>query len=1264
MSDANHNQPGPDPSQSEYVQSVFAFQMEPIDPALTAGQSNTPLRPTAQPIQSQSFPNNLGHIQSSTSLPNHPPPNPSHHSGGIAAQNNPNMRVMGNGNGMAPAQGSAFNPQSPSVCSQSRPQPSIDQSMAATQASLHNNMVNPGAQQAAQQPQLSFNDYLDYTAAPMPQYAHYQQPVNGTMNQYLGQVPSSFDFSTIPGAASHYNIGSFHNNNNNNNNNNNSSFRPNSMPSVQSQAAQPPATSLSADALSRAAESMNSQVAAETAKKRASKSATSQIPLPDKPQEANPAQPAKRKRNYAPRKPKVEGTSDPTAPKEPPKKRQRTQKKKTETTAPIGSEAIAPVAPMAFMPTATSTPTITPALLSTNYHEASPGSATSVSNAPHKQVAQLSSQASIFNMAPPSPIQVPSEFVAAANSVPIPTLRSAPPAQVINQTPATDIQNPVSAVPNKVSPVPVPNIPIVAKVPSVFPRQAPGTAQASTQAFAQCPARTPALDPTPEPTPTPTPARVSPQHPVQPSKQGVVGASVQRTPNAAFTPSPSPAPARTPPQSSTQGQTQPPAQPPLKPSTYMVPQSVGQQPTQQAVHQQAQQAVQRLAQQVAQPPAQHIVQHDVQRQAQAHAQNQAQAAAQNRVSAQPAIQHSYQHAVQQPAKPQAQKQVQQQAPKQQTQQRHTQQQFLQQAQQQTQNGVPVLTQHALHHQTQQQAQQQAQHAPQRQAQQQAQNGVPILAQHAAQHQTQAAAQIPTQHATQTPTGPSPNPSPQPAPVPSLLNVNTERLAKPVTPTIISPQADTDLYCVFGMHTLHHFRVRRSTLKHLHHPTTLTTSPFPNIMYINFNEALTFPGGTPTELSNAPGESADSHMQAFGRLLRLLEDPATQGKTACDVDTIWRLSNLQPALGLDKEYYVRWLRRCMGLFIKQVTLPVPAVPVTTASVNGGHKQNLNGNHNNTMGKDDLFEERDMKGVDLKKNKWEKALEACRKFTWIVEWRTLVARLAYLCSVDKDAGGRFVLKKPGGGAAGGGGVLNRLLIGEETIDAIVNTRTKAYQYLTNVAEHTCKNWHGRIKNGQRNGGCRSRLCMEKRMAGLIHVVKGLGLHIPKETTSITTSGSNPETLFQAQTQPTTANGIESTFHGQGTKMTIGLSIHSVVDILKAIEHERRGRYRFADAMIQQFGGKCYDCMKGSAFGPGELNPTNSLFPIIDLLYEMLWELRVKLLEWTEFPWAEKIVLTLEGVEGLEAEKMQGRLRDVVGCSKAVVTIKDGMGPVSTS
>lgn len=117
---------------------------------------------------------------------------------------------------------------------------------------------------------------------------------------------------------------------------------------------------------------------------------------------------------------------------------------------------------------------------------------------------------------------------------------------------------------------------------------------------------------------------------------------------------------------------------------------------------------------------------------------------------------------------------------------------------------------------------------------------------------------------------------------------------------------------------------------------------------------------------------------------------------------------------------------MGLFIKQVTLPVPAVPVTTAGANGGHKQN------HTMG-EDLFEERDMKGVDLKKNKWEKALEACRKFTWIVEWRTLVARLAYLCSVDKDAGGRFVLKKPGGGGAagGGGGVLNRLLVGEETI-----------------------------------------------------------------------------------------------------------------------------------------------------------------------------------------------------------------------------------------
>lgn len=124
-----------------------------------------------------------------------------------------------------------------------------------------------------------------------------------------------------------------------------------------------------------------------------------------------------------------------------------------------------------------------------------------------------------------------------------------------------------------------------------------------------------------------------------------------------------------------------------------------------------------------------------------------------------------------------------------------------------------------------------------------------------------------------------------------------------------------------------------------------------------------------------------------------------------------------------------------------------------------------------------------------------------------------------------------------------------------------------------------------------------------------------------------------------------------------MTNGLSIHSVFDIMKAIEHERRGRYRFADAMMQQFAGKCYDCMKGSAFGPGELNPTNTLFPIIDLLYEMLWELRVKFLEWTEYPWAERIVLTGIQADGASASAVAERLQAVVGGGAVGIIGTDG-------
>lgn len=184
---------------------------------------------------------------------------------------------------------------------------------------------------------------------------------------------------------------------------------------------------------------------------------------------------------------------------------------------------------------------------------------------------------------------------------------------------------------------------------------------------------------------------------------------------------------------------------------------------------------------------------------------------------------------------------------------------------------------------------------------------------------------------------------------------------------------------------------------------------------------------------------------------------------------------------------------------------------------------------------------------------------------------------------------------------------------------------------------------------NGGCRSKQCMDKRTGGLAQVVRGIGLHIPKGTkTTASTSttgasdGSNKSSLeaHQAQPQPAAAP-IEPTFHGQGTKMTNGLPIHTVFDIMKAIENERRGQYTLVNAVLETYSGKCYECMKGSASGPGELNPTNSLFPVIDLLYEMLWDMRVKFLEWTECPWVEKLVL-----KGIEDPAVKERLQAVVG------------------
>lgn len=182
------------------------------------------------------------------------------------------------------------------------------------------------------------------------------------------------------------------------------------------------------------------------------------------------------------------------------------------------------------------------------------------------------------------------------------------------------------------------------------------------------------------------------------------------------------------------------------------------------------------------------------------------------------------------------------------------------------------------------------------------------------------------------------------------------------------------------------------------------------------------------------------------------------------------------------------------------------------------------------------------------------------------------------------------------------------------------------------------------------------MGKRLGGITRIVKSFGLYIPKETKTTTLvltaeasngrNESSPEAQ-QSQTQPTTAP-IEPTFHGPGNRMTDGLSIHRIFDMMRAIENERRGQYTAVDAFLRTFSGKCYDCMKGSALGPGEPNPTNSLFPIIDLLYEMLWDLRVKLLDWTDCPWADKIVL--EGIEdpAVKNPAIKRRLQTVMGGS----------------
>lgn len=172
--------------------------------------------------------------------------------------------------------------------------------------------------------------------------------------------------------------------------------------------------------------------------------------------------------------------------------------------------------------------------------------------------------------------------------------------------------------------------------------------------------------------------------------------------------------------------------------------------------------------------------------------------------------------------------------------------------------------------------------------------------------------------------------------------------------------------------------------------------------------------------------------------------------------------------------------------------------------------------------------------------------------------------------------------------------------------------------------------------------------------MQAIESLGLQIPKDTKTTTTTstaknGSSPEAQ-QAQTQ-SAATLTHATFHGPGKKMTDGLAIHTVIDILKAIEHERRGRYTVVDAFLLKFRGKCYACMRGSTQGPDVQNPTNTLFPIIDLTYSLLWLLSVKFLEWTEFPWAEKLVL-----KGIEDPAARERLKAIVGGSVDAVGTDD--------
>ncbi|KAK3400031.1 hypothetical protein B0T20DRAFT_373243 [Sordaria brevicollis] len=1170
MPDPSLNQPQQHPPQPNHAQSVFTtLQMEPIDPAMTAGEANTSQRRATQPSPPQSFPSNMGQFQNLNSHPTLTFSNPSQYPGMGTPQHNPNMSVMGNGNtnGMAPAQGLVLNQQT-LFNFQSPPPPSANPANATTQANLHHNMANMGARQAFQQSQPSLNGHMRHnsggnsmigfsqhphpaTTMPASQYDQQQQPINGMMSPPLGHIPSSFDYSTVPGAALHYSNGiGFRNNGN-------SLFNPNSTSGAQLQAPQSQPTALSNDALSRAAETMNNQVATETAKKGASrgKKAASQTSATS--QEGNPTQPAKGKRGPAPTKrTKAEGTSDPTAPQEPPMKRQKTTTNNTE--------ANAMVAPMANMSTTMSTPTFSSAMM--------PNS---------KLVAQ------------PSPNPIPPPFAAMVHSAPVPSLNSVPPTHMVKQTTANKNQEQTSALPRQVTPVPLPNIPVVAKVPSVYPRRTP--APASVAALASSRASVPCPAPTQTPTPNPTPSRAS-QHAAQPSKRSPLGLSTQGAVDAAMTQSPTPAPGQLPRQPSGQGQTQSP--PGLLTQNHILGtgQPIGQQPIQQQAWNTIQQQAQNVAQQLtqnAQNSPQRPVQHNVQGQAkspvQPPGQNQTQVAGINDL--QSVMKHPSQHAVQQQkANPQAQ---QQQAV------HNAQQQALQQVQQQAHGPQ----------QAQKPAQQKAQTAPQISVQR--------------PNQVSPQAQTTAVQASTRPTGTLQPPTPQPLPTfpdlpPAIPNVDASILSKPANLTIISHQGDCELYCVFGQQDrLHKFRVRRSTLEYLHLPPTITTSPFPNTAYINFNEVLTTPGRSPYDLSNLPGEKPDSHMDAFCRLLRLLDDPAKSGETATCVETIFRLSNLQPALGMRKEY-VEWLRKCMVLFIGQVAIPV-------LDTNGVDTQDDVEKywHGNAM-TEDLFDEVDEKGLEVRKNKWEKALEACKNFTWMNEWRMLVSRLSYLCSVDKDAAGKWVVKKPGKG-----GVLNRSLIGEETIDAIVSTRAKTVNYLLPVVSNTAKTWNNRIQNGQRNGGCRNKTCQAKRTGCLMHVVKGLGLRVPpKKPTNPETNNTdtNPSYPYIDPTLPTID---PTTYHGSHSKLTHGMALHQVFDIMKAVQHERRGKYRMSDAMLNQYSGKCNDCLKGSAFGPGEMNPTNPLFPMVDLLYEMLWEIRTKMLEWTEYPWGEKIVTEL-GIE----------------------------------